>query len=362
MFSSSTRRILLVPSRRFVNSIHPRVSSSYGTCFFKGVSPTTTTTKNFSSSSSSDSNNNNDNNNNKDRNLAKELRFVSSLKNPIVHQLWTARNSAKEAAATKTVNKDLPRTPSQSMTSVSYPFSTNEFLKETYRNPWGQMRFGRILEDLDALAGNIAFAHVQDPSTIIVTASVDRIRLMGIPSIDVDQHLSGKVTFVGTSSMEIFMQCKDDTGFEWMEAYFTFVATDPETRKPGKVAPLLPETYEEHKQFEAARQRAAKKRERRQQMKQGVVVSPQIEQKSKQLLAEAGPLINMPSLANPHNILVTQTELQSIEIAQPQVRNMANQIFGGFLMRRAVELAWATVCFSFWTVDIVCMFVCLLVG
>jgi acyl-coenzyme A thioesterase 9 len=272
-----------------------------------------------------------------------ELRFVSSLKNPIVHQLWTARNSAKEAAAFKTVNKDLPRTPAQSETSVSYPFSSDEFLRETYRNPWGQMRFGKILEDLDALAGNIAFAHVQDPSTIIVTASVDRIRLMGVPSIDIDQHLSGKVTFVGTSSMEILMQCKDDTGYEWMEAYFTFVATDPETRKPGRVAPLLPETFSEHKQFEAARQRAANKRERRQQAKQGVVVQPQIEKAARQLLAEAGPLINMPSLANPHNILVTLTQLQSIEIAQPQARNMANQIFGGFLMRRAVELAWATV-------------------
>ena len=57
---------------------------------------------------------------------------------------------------------------------------------------------------------------------------------------------------------------------------------------------------------------------------------------------EAGPLLNMPSLANPHSILVGQTELQNAEIAQPQVRNLANQIFGGFLMRRAYELAYTT--------------------
>lgn len=272
-----------------------------------------------------------------------ELRFVSHLKNPIVHQLWTARHSAKEAAASKNVDNEIPRTPAQSETSISYPFSTDEFLRETYRNPWGHMRFGKVLEDLDALAGSIAFAHVQDPTTIIVTASVDRIRLMGVPSIDMDHHLSGRVTYVGTSSIEIRMHCKDASGYEWMEAYFTFVATDPNTRRPGRVAPLLPETFSEHKEFEAGRERASKKRELRKAAKQGSVVQPHIEKSARQLLSEAGPLINMPSLANPHNILVTQTELQSIEIAQPQARNMANQIFGGFLMRRAVELAWSTV-------------------
>ena len=272
------------------------------------------------------------------------LRFVSHLKNPIVHQLWTARGAAKEAAASRNTPVDLekPRTPAQSETKISYFFSKDEFLKETYRSPSGQMRFGKILEDLDALAGNIAFAHVQDPKTIIVTASVDRIRLMGVPSIDMDQHLSGKVTYVGTSSMEIRMHCRDASGYKWMEAYFTFVATNPVTKRPDRIAPLLPETFQEHKEFEAAANRSAVKREARKQQKQGMYVAPDIEQTAKQLLEEAGPLLNMPSLANPHNILVTQTELQSVEIAQPQARNMANQIFGGFLMRRACELAWST--------------------
>jgi acyl-coenzyme A thioesterase 9 len=105
------------------------------------------------------------------------------------------------------------------VTKISYPFSTNEFLKEQYRNPFGQMRFGKVLEDLDALAGNIAFAHVQDPALNIVTASVDRIRLSAPPNLESDQHLSGKVTYVGTSSMEIRMQCKDDKHGDdpWME-------------------------------------------------------------------------------------------------------------------------------------------------
>jgi hypothetical protein len=30
---------------------------------------------------------------------------------------------------------------------------------QQYRNPWGFLRMGRLLEDLDSLAGSIAFAH-----------------------------------------------------------------------------------------------------------------------------------------------------------------------------------------------------------
>ena len=228
-----------------------------------------------------------------------------------------------------------PRPPSQSETKISYPFSKDEFLKETYRNPWGQMRFGKILEDLDALAGNIAFAHVQDPRTIIVTASVDRIRLMGTASIDIDQHLRGKVTYVGTSSMEIKMQCQDETGNTWMEAYFTFVATDPVTKRPQRIAPLEPQTLEEQEEFEEAANRAKEAKAIRQQSKKGIPLDPSMEKVAKELLAASGSLLTMPGLAKPNNILVSQTELQNIEMAQPQARNMANQIFGGFLMRRA---------------------------
>jgi acyl-coenzyme A thioesterase 9 len=107
------------------------------------------------------------------------------------------------------------------------------------------MRFGKVLEDLDALAGNIAFAHVQDPNLTLVTASVDRIRLSAPPNLDADQHLSGKVTFVGTSSMEIRMQCKNEQHGEdpWMEGElcvscggcFVSLATFSQTFQPNGV-------------------------------------------------------------------------------------------------------------------------------
>ncbi|CAH2319386.1 Hypothetical predicted protein [Pelobates cultripes] len=37
-------------------------------------------------------------------------------------------------------------------------------------------------------------------------------------------------------------------------------------------------------------------------------------------------------------------KLKGLEICHPQQRNIFNRIFGGFLMRKAYELGWATAC------------------
>ena len=111
-------------------------------------------------------------------------------------------NNDDSSSAESTTNHH----PLSSQLQVSYPFSTDSLLYDTYRNPWGQIRIGKMLEDLDALAGNIAFFHVQrnrldnhhnDTSfPVIVTASVDRIRLRRQPLVGSDQFLTGQVTYV----------------------------------------------------------------------------------------------------------------------------------------------------------------------
>ena len=155
---------------------------------------------------------------------AKIKAHISHLKNPIVHQLWTSREAAKalRAGEKESLPLEQPRAPKTSVVEIDYPFAEDPLLQETYRNAWGQVRFGRILEDLDALAGNIAFAHVLNPTVNIVTASVDRIDLTTAPSLENNQHLQGKVTYVGTSSMEIRMECIDQATKEtWMEGKST---------------------------------------------------------------------------------------------------------------------------------------------
>jgi acyl-coenzyme A thioesterase 9 len=267
------------------------------------------------------------------------------IKGPIVAQLWTARLEAKQKAATETIDMDRPRSPSESVTKFTYNFKEDGFLAERYRNPFGHLRFGKVLEDLDALAGNIAFGHVQDPSVNIVTASVDKIKLSGLPDLENNQHMSGKVTYVGTSSMEIRMQCKCDGVDEdpWMEAYFTFVAVNRETKRPMVIPPLEPQTWLEKDQFEAGERRAQQRKEARKKSKNFETAhDSEVEKLALKLLQESGPLKNIPGLADPNSILMEQTKLQNCELAQPQTANLANQIFGGFLMRRAFDLAYAT--------------------
>lgn len=300
---------------------------------------------------------------------------ASLFKNPIVQQLWTARQEAKKkrrrrrrrttttaggGGPSSTSSSDTviereeegegkKKAPALSRVEVSYPFSTDVYLQEAYRNPWGQMRLGRLLEDLDALAGNVAFFHADDGTRpeseqpVLVTASVDRIRLRERPDVRLDQHLSGCVTWTGTSSMEIKMQCSSDatTTKPWLEAYVTFVTLDRRTMKPTQIPAVAPETPEERADFDAGVLRAAQKKQRRQH-RQGGEYPDAVVDLAGQLLEKAGPLLNMPSLADPHSILVPATRMQNAMIAQPQFQNLASRVFGGFLVRRAFELAFAT--------------------
>lgn len=307
----------------------------------------------------------------------------SLFKNPIVQRLWSARQQAKHQQ--KQQNKQKPRedgdkksntnyssSPSNSRVEVSYPFSSDALLWEAYRNPWGQIRFGRLLEDLDALAGNIAFFHVENSTSngpadgadqefpVIVTASVDRIRLRRRPRIGCDQLLYGQVTWTGRSSMEIKMCCSEQQSSvanphnnndddHWLEAYVTFVTLDPKTRRPMAIPPIVPQTDEEKREFENGAQRAAFKKLLRQRVptEDNSANDDQTHILARELLDSASPLINLPSLADPRDILMERTSMQNAIVAMPQVQNLHGGIFGGFLMRRAYELAFSTAyCFA----------------
>eukprot|EP01023_Acetabularia_acetabulum_P010545 TRINITY_DN14797_c0_g1_i2.p1 TRINITY_DN14797_c0_g1~~TRINITY_DN14797_c0_g1_i2.p1 ORF type:complete len:176 (-),score=20.70 TRINITY_DN14797_c0_g1_i2:355-882(-) len=59
-------------------------------------------------------------------------------------------------------------------------------------------------------------------------------------------------------------------------------------------------------------------------------------------LKKAYSLVELPALARGDCILMKNTRLSNTFICQRQQRNMHGRIFGGFLMRRAYELAFAT--------------------
>ena len=177
---------------------------------------------------------------------------------------------------------------------------------------------------------------------LIVTAGIDRVRVMKRPTVDEDMELEGSISWVGSSSMEITMRVKGEVIGTWLEAAFTFVARDKSTHKAAKIVALEPETEEEKESFERGRIRAETKKRVRKMAAEQSAYTLEVEKKARLALNSAMSMQKMPSLAPPDQVLMSQTELHNAFTAQPQQRNMHNRIFGGFLMRRAFELAFAT--------------------
>ncbi|XP_050204420.1 acyl-coenzyme A thioesterase 2, chloroplastic isoform X2 [Mercurialis annua] len=275
---------------------------------------------------------------------------------PVTNALWEARSKMFDRLLDPP--KDAPpqselltKLPNQSRTSILYNLSTDYILREQYRDPWNEVRIGKLLEDLDALAGTISVKHCYDDDCttrplLLVTASVDKIVLKKPISVDVDLKIIGSVIWVGRSSIEIqldviqFYKGSDALNSVALTANFIFVARDSKTGKAAPVNRLSPETDEEKLLFEEAEARSKlRKRKRideRKECENGGV------NRLEALLAEGRIFCDMPALADRNSILLRDTRLENSLICQPQQRNIHGRIFGGFLMHRAFELAFST--------------------
>ncbi|XP_061373434.1 acyl-coenzyme A thioesterase 2, chloroplastic-like isoform X2 [Gastrolobium bilobum] len=270
---------------------------------------------------------------------------------PATHALWEARSTIFEnpvhvnGHGTSSQIQPVPKTPSRSRTSIFYNFSSDHILREQYRNPWNHIRMGKLVEDFDALAGTIAFKHCcnEDGTTrplILVTASVDKMVLKKPIHIDSDFTIVGAVTWVGRSSMEIQLELNQSAqDSPALVANFTFVARDCATGKAIPINQISPESKQERLLWEEAEQRNKLRKKRKAEQKHEESGDTA---RLSALLAEGRIFSDMPALANRDSILMKDTCLQNSFICQPQQRNIHGRIFGGFLMRRAFELAFST--------------------
>ncbi|MQM08869.1 hypothetical protein Taro_041730 [Colocasia esculenta] len=282
---------------------------------------------------------------------------------PVTQALWEARSSIFESLTDPSRDglppgEPLTKTPSQSRTSIAYHFSKDYILREQYRDPWNEVRIGKLLEDLDALAGTIAVKHCSnnDSTTrplLLVTASVDKMVLKKPLRVDTDLKIAGAVTWVGRSSIDIRMEItqsdranENQTDPIALTANFTFVARDSKTGKSAPVNRLAPETEFERKLLEDGEIRDKLRKKKREDQKRevekgGHIFHAEVE-RLKALLAEGRVFCDMPALADRDSILIRDTCLENSLICQPQQTNLHGRIFGGFLMHRAFELAFST--------------------
>ncbi|CAO2826468.1 unnamed protein product [Amaranthus hypochondriacus] len=276
---------------------------------------------------------------------------------PVTIALWETRSKIFEIMYDPLVDHPpqthlLTKTPSQSRMTVLYNFSSDFILREQYRDPWNEIRIGKLLEDLDALAGTISVKHCSDDDfttrpLLLVTASVDRIVLKKPISVDSDLRVSGSVIWVGWSSIEIQLDVSQasegsaDSDSVALTANFIFVARDSKTRKAAPVNRLSPETETEKSLFQDAETRSKFRKTKREQRLEDCAKG-EVDDRLAALLSEGRIFCDMPALADRNSILLRDTRLANSLICQPQQRNIHGRIFGGFLMHRAFELAFAT--------------------
>lgn len=235
-----------------------------------------------------------------------------------------------------------------------YGFSGDYILREQYRDPWNEVRIGKLLEDLDALAGTISVKHCSDDDCttrplLLVTASVDKLVLKKPISVDVDLKIVGAVIWVGRSSIEIQLDVTQSTdeSSDYSEkdialtANFIFVARDSKTGKASPVNRLSPQTEREKLLYAEAEARTKVRKSKQSHITKGLE-NGEDKHRLATLLGEGRIFCDMPALADRNAILLKYTQLENSFLCQPQQRNIHGRIFGGFLMHRAFDLAFST--------------------
>jgi acyl-coenzyme A thioesterase 9 len=274
-----------------------------------------------------------------------------------------------------------PRKRSASWLEVTYPFSTDDELRHLYALGDGDsLRAGRFLEEIDAFSADCSFRHAdgyhpERPLTV-VTAAHDGLSIFKSLSARHDLRLRGAVVAVGTSSMEVQTDilrvhrgASSSEEEDYLGSCYTMmVARDRETFGPAAVHPLADEDVEaacvsENQAEDAARRKAA----RRRLAANALTLTPPSPSEVPILHAlwrdgvRAGAQGSVPTTGGggggggggaaasgaaggrcdgPVRVPMSQSEQRAVDIMQPAHRNMNGYMFGGYLMRRALEVGW----------------------
>lgn len=258
-------------------------------------------------------------------------------KSSITSRLWEERAAAQAAGGDRCSWEEgehkrvlVEKAPGDSAVSAVYRFGSDATLRDQYLNPWGGPRFGVLFEDMDALAGNVAFKHADDgdPATrplLLVTASVDQISLLRYVPLDSDLRLSGKVVWVGRSSMQIRIELGEDTlgeegaaGAACLASTFTFVARDQMTGKAARINPLVPATAEDRSVYAAldAEAQAAKAARSTGSAEEALKAAAARASEQRALLVKSATHLAMPSLADGRSMLTRETLTHNALICQ----------------------------------------------
>ena len=131
-------------------------------------------------------------------------------------------------------------------------------------NVLGNVHGGRVMCLMDICAAMSAYKHARQP---VVTASVDRLDFLAPAKKGDILILKSSVNYAHITSMEIGVRIDAESPFtgevrHTATAYLTFVAID-ENNKPTKISKIIPETEDEKRRYERAKNRHLIRRKER---------------------------------------------------------------------------------------------------
>lgn len=131
------------------------------------------------------------------------------------------------------------------MTEMVLPSDTNAL---------GTIFGGKVVSLIDIAAAMAAGKHAR---SVVVTASIDALHFVSPVKLGEYVHIKASVNYAGRTSMEIGVRVDKENPLtgemkHTATAYLTFVALDSDG-KPKLVPPVLAETDEEKRRFEAAK-------------------------------------------------------------------------------------------------------------
>ena len=123
-------------------------------------------------------------------------------------------------------------------------------------NVLGNILGGKVMHYMDICAAMSAYKHARTP---VVTASVDRLNFLTPAKMGDIIILKSSVNFTGRTSMEVGVRIESENPISGVtnhtaSAYLTFVSLN-DNGKPTAIKPVLPETQEEQRRYNEAKER-----------------------------------------------------------------------------------------------------------
>lgn len=211
-----------------------------------------------------------------------------------------------------------------------------------------RLRHGLLLEHLDALAGDVALRHLgarPGDGTGVVTAVVERTEFRGNMTVDRDMYLAGGVSWVGRTAMEVRIRVvsvgADGRAEEHGTAVFVMVSRSGAGRGPPAPALEVSSHGQRRRLASSAVARAQHKVEDEQSVWRVPPTVSEMRVLHDMFLLSRAAGGGLPE-PREETEWMDATLFDKVDIAHHQARNLNSQLFGGTLMKMALELAYST--------------------